>query len=368
MLSAGARRRGPAHPGAARIARRRAARPPRARCGRRGPGAASTRPARGREARGRPAMRASARASSAPLMPPATGVPTSGASSGVMTSRSMLTPKPRCRRWRCRPLRRSPRRCRGCAPRPCGSRARRGARGARPPRARSCARPTRQTCRGWSTPAGEAVERVVVLPEQPGERHAVQPAGVAGGRRVAVHVGVDPDQAERPAPLSVRATPVQVPPAQLWSPPMTQGRRPRRRASATAAPSWPHRRLTANCLRRSPGDGSRASARRARSRRRRARRCASRGTSTAGASAHPGSAPPRPHAAPISSICRCIAYIPYPQAATARFRTAATRCPSLSAAMLKGSGVDGGKMAGLGELHAGAVARRLALDRRVRGA
>ena len=38
-------------------------------------------------------------------------------------------------------------------------------------------------------------------------------------------------------PCRVRATPVQVPPAQLWSPPITQGSRPARRASATAAAS-----------------------------------------------------------------------------------------------------------------------------------
>ena len=45
---------------------------------------------------------------------------------------------------------------------------------------------------------GEAVEKIVVLAEQPGERHAVQPAGGAGARRVGVHVRVDPDQPEVP--------------------------------------------------------------------------------------------------------------------------------------------------------------------------
>jgi diaminohydroxyphosphoribosylaminopyrimidine deaminase/5-amino-6-(5-phosphoribosylamino)uracil reductase len=44
---------------------------------------------------------------------------------------------------------------------------------------------------------GEAVERVVVLTEEPRERHAVQASGMAGARRVRVHVRVDPDQAER---------------------------------------------------------------------------------------------------------------------------------------------------------------------------
>jgi len=46
-------------------------------------------------------------------------------------------------------------------------------------------------------PRGEPVERVVVLPEQPRERHAVQAPGMAGRRRVGVHVRVDPHQAER---------------------------------------------------------------------------------------------------------------------------------------------------------------------------
>ena len=42
----------------------------------------------------------------------------------------------------------------------------------------------------------EPVERVVVQAEQQGERHAVQAAGVAGPRHMAVHVRVDPHEAE----------------------------------------------------------------------------------------------------------------------------------------------------------------------------
>src|SRR6185503_7651336 len=56
---------------------------------------------------------------------------------------------------------------------------------------------------------------------------------------------------------------------------------------------------------RSPGGGSRIGPMSAGAPRS-ARRFATRGASTAGASAQPGSAPPRPQAAPISSICRCI--------------------------------------------------------------
>ena len=80
-------------------------------------------------------------------------------------------------------------------------------------------------------------------------------------RRVAVHVRVDPDEAER-RPWSARATPVQVPPAQLWSPPSTQGRRPARIASATAEASRPQSLLTATCLRRSLRRGAQDRSRR----------------------------------------------------------------------------------------------------------
>src|SRR2546425_4455556 len=45
-------------------------------------------------------------------------------------------------------------------------------------------------------PGGEAVERVVVLAEQPRERHAVEAPGMAGARRMRIHVGVDPHQPE----------------------------------------------------------------------------------------------------------------------------------------------------------------------------
>ena len=164
------------------------------------------------------------------------------------------------------------------------------------PRARSCARRPAQTCSRLEHAGGEAVERIVVLAEQPGERHAVQPAACGWCAACGVHVRVDPDQAERPPSCSARATPVQVPPAQLWSPPSTQGRRPRRIASATAEASRPQSLLTASCLRRSVAAGARigpatqrhAAALRARS--------ASSGASTAGASAQPGSGsaePPR---------------------------------------------------------------------------
>jgi hypothetical protein len=49
----------------------------------------------------------------------------------------------------------------------------------------------------------EPVERVVVLAEEPGERHAVEPPGVAGRGRVAVHVRVDPYKAEGAAAFFV---------------------------------------------------------------------------------------------------------------------------------------------------------------------
>src|SRR5262249_20224641 len=42
----------------------------------------------------------------------------------------------------------------------------------------------------------QAVEIVVALSQKPSQRHAVQPAGVARPGRMAVHVGVDPDEAE----------------------------------------------------------------------------------------------------------------------------------------------------------------------------
>ena len=103
---------------------------------------------------------------------------------------------------------------------------------------------------------GEPVERVVVLAEQPGERHAVQAPGVAGGRRVAVHVRVDPHQAERlPAACAPRRSRCRRRSCGRRRSRRAAGRA--RRASATAAASWPHSRLTANCLRRSPGSGSR---------------------------------------------------------------------------------------------------------------
>ena len=50
----------------------------------------------------------------------------------------------------------------------------------------------------------EAVEGIVVLAEQPGERHAVQPPGMAGARGMAVHVSVDPDQTERACAIAVQ--------------------------------------------------------------------------------------------------------------------------------------------------------------------
>src|SRR5213075_2653927 len=42
----------------------------------------------------------------------------------------------------------------------------------------------------------EAIERIIVLAEQPRERHAVQSPAVTGGRRMAIHVRVDPQQAK----------------------------------------------------------------------------------------------------------------------------------------------------------------------------
>src|SRR4029450_2435824 len=107
----------------------------------------------------------------------------------------------------------------------------------------------------------------------------LEPAGAGAGERAVGPAGATPGGGARPSrgrlwlvagvwlsmwastqinpsgPGTVRATPVQVPPAQLWSPPITQGSRPRRRASATAAASWPQSLLTANCLRRSPAGG-----------------------------------------------------------------------------------------------------------------
>jgi hypothetical protein len=49
---------------------------------------------------------------------------------------------------------------------------------------------------GIDRAGGQPVEVVVGLSQQPCERHAVQPAGVAGPGRMAVHVSVDPDEAE----------------------------------------------------------------------------------------------------------------------------------------------------------------------------
>jgi len=47
----------------------------------------------------------------------------------------------------------------------------------------------------------------VAAPEQAGQRHAVDGAGVAGFRGVAVEVGIDPEQADRPAHGTGNATP-----------------------------------------------------------------------------------------------------------------------------------------------------------------
>ena len=153
---------------------------------------------------------------------------------------------------------------------------------------------------------GEPVERIVVLAEQPGERHAVQAAGVAGAGRVAVHVRVDPDQAERAraarAPRRSRCRR-----RSCGRRRCTQGRRPcaqrvgHRRGELAAQPA--DRELLAPLARR----GSRDRPGAAPARRRRAGAARAAAPAAPAPRAQPGSAPPRPQAAPISSICRCIA-------------------------------------------------------------
>ena len=151
--------------------------------------------------------------------------------------------------------------------------------------------------------------------------------------------------------------------------PITHGRRPCRSELATAAAAI-RTAATANCLRRSLGCGWSIGPARVLAPQR-WRRSARSGTRTKGASAQPGSAPPRPQAAPISSICRCIA------TSVSESRDAqgtngihlagveyvvqrAHRAP-------RGACGDHGnrEMAGMGELRARAVARRIAVDRRL---
>src|SRR5207302_5166212 len=53
---------------------------------------------------------------------------------------------------------------------------------------------------GRERPFGASGElRIRAVPEQRGERHSVPHAAGAGRRRVAIHVGVDPDQPQRTA-------------------------------------------------------------------------------------------------------------------------------------------------------------------------
>ena len=104
------------------------------------------------------------------------------------------------------------------------------------------------------------------------------------------------------APSSVRATPLHAPPAQ-------RGRRRARRGVLRGAirhcgASWPQ---LAYCERLAPLAAAGAiSGPMTVPTPHASRRRAASGASTAGASAQPGSAPPRPHAAPINCTCRCI--------------------------------------------------------------